>query len=177
MDRTLLHGLQLHGLQLREAGLQDADSIREFVCRLSPRSQYLRFFGAVAPPTPGLVRALCGGSGNADILVITDGAGDLVAHGMAVDDQSAPETEIALVVADAWQDKKIGTTLLGILANRAADRGVPILKMEVLPENHRMLGIIARRWPHASRERTSDSVIVRAAISEGVRHAPERLAA
>jgi GNAT superfamily N-acetyltransferase len=170
VDRTLVC------LWLREASPKDADGIREFIGRLSPRTQYLRFFGAVAPPSSGLVAALCGANGNADILVVTDRAGNLVAHGMAVDDRSAPETEIAVVVADDWQDKKIGTTLLGMLADRAADRGVPVMIMEVLPENHRMLGIIRRRWPEAERERTSDSVILRAAISKGARRADRQAA-
>jgi ribosomal protein S18 acetylase RimI-like enzyme len=167
----------MRGLRLREAGPQDADGIREFVCRLSPLTQHLRFFGAVSPPSSGLVRALCAAGGNSDILLVTDGAGDVVAHGMAVDDHGSHSSEIAVVVADRWQDNRIGTTLLGVLTDRAAQRGVPIMTMEVLPENRRMLGIIARRWPEAERERTSDSIIVRAAISKGAGHAPDRRAA
>ncbi len=167
----------MHGLRLREAVPRDADAIRDFVCRLSLRTQQLRFFAAVAPPSSGLVRALCGGNGNADILLVTDGAGDVVAHAMAVDDHGCGSSEIAVVVADKWQDNRIGTTLLGILTDRAAERGVPVMTMEVLPENRRMLGIIARRWPEAERERTADSIIVRAAISKRTGYAADRQAA
>ncbi len=167
----------MSGLRLREATPTDAGGIRDFVCRLSPLTQHLRFFGAVAPPSSGLVRALCGTGGDSDILLVTDGAGDVVAHAMAVDDQGSHCSEIAVVVADNWQDKGIGTTLLSTLADRMAGRGVPIMTMEVLPENRRMLGIIARRWPEAERERTSDSIIIRAAISKRTGYAAGRQAA
>lgn len=149
---------------LREAGPQDAELIRDFVCRLSLRSQYLRFFAPVAPPSSRLLRALCGGS--ADILVVTDSRGEVVAHGMAAG-EGRDSTEIGLVVADDWQGRGLGTTLLRALVRRAADRGVRTLVVEVLPENRRMLGIISRRWPDAQRERTSDSIIFRAEITRG----------
>lgn len=177
MDRTLP---RQSGWQVRAADPQDAGPIREFVCRLSPHTQYLRFFAAVAPPSSSLVRALCGSNGRADVLLVTDGAGDVIGHGMAVDDctdRGSVSTEIGLVVADSWQNRGLGTTLLGVLARRAADRGVPTMVMEVLPDNQRMLGIISRRWPDAPRERTADSIIVRAAISDGVMRAADRLAA
>jgi GNAT superfamily N-acetyltransferase len=166
--------------RLREAGPQDAGQIRDFVCGLSVRNQYLRFFAPVAPPSSSLLRALSGGNGGADILVVTDDRGKVVGHGMAVDGaeyHGAPTTEIGLVVADSWQGRGLGTTLLRTLARRASDRGVRTLVMEVLPENRRMLGIIGRRWPQAERERTSDSIIVRAAISKGAMRAADRSAA
>jgi GNAT superfamily N-acetyltransferase len=166
------------GWRFREPGPQDTERIRAFICDLSPRTQYLRFFAAVAPPSSSLVRALSGGAG--DILLVTDEADHVIAHGMAVDDRTdrgALSTEIGLVVADCWQGQGLGTTLLAVLARRAADRGVPTMVMEVLPDNERMLGIIGRRWPDAPRERTADSIIVRAAITEGVMHAADRPAA
>jgi ribosomal protein S18 acetylase RimI-like enzyme len=184
VNRTLLPwpalGCPERDWRVREAGPQDAVRIHEFVSRLSPRSQYLRFFAAVAPPSSGLVRALCGGNGKADVLVVTDRAGEVIGHGMAADgrtDRGSLSTEIGLVIADSWQGQGLGTTLLSMLARRAANRGVPSLVMEVLPDNQRMLGIIARRWPGAARERTADSIIVRAPIIEGVMNAANRPAA
>jgi ribosomal protein S18 acetylase RimI-like enzyme len=154
---------------LREARPDDLTGIREFVCALSPRSQYLRFFGAVAPST-GLLRALCG-SGGADVLLVTDRCGVVIAHAMAADattGDAAPghglESSIGLVVADAWQQRGIGTQLLAALAGRARQRGVTRLVLEVLPDNGVMLGIIRRRWPEAPAERTLDAIIFRPAI-------------
>ncbi len=169
MNRTPLTGL------LRQAREDDADRIREFVCGLSSRSQYFRFFAAVAPPSTGLLRALCGirqdgtgqdsGTGKPDILLVTDAAGTVIGHGMGVDQASRAAgrlaTDIGLVVADRWQRQGIGTTLLTTLASRAASRGAGTLVLDVLPANAQMLGIIARRWPAAPRERTPDAIVLR----------------
>ena len=157
---------------LRAARESDADRIREFVCSLSPRSQYFRFFAAVAPPSTGLLRALCGASGTADILLVTDNHGNVIGHGMAADDGRA--TDIGLVVADYWQQQGIGTLLLAALVDRAAGRGVRTLVLDVMPANQRMLGIIARRWPGAPRERTPDAIVIRPELPEptAAQHVP-----
>jgi GNAT superfamily N-acetyltransferase len=145
---------------IRLGGQDDAKRVSEFVCALSPQSRYLRFFASVAPPSSGLLRVLCGGTG-ADILVITDRDGAVVAHGMAAD-TAAPgglASNIGLVVADPWQQQGLGTLLLGILIGRASLRGVGSLVLDVLPSNNRMLGIIARRWPDAPQQRTRDAIV------------------
>jgi ribosomal protein S18 acetylase RimI-like enzyme len=152
--------------RVRAAEPDDGTLIREFVCGLSVRTQYFRFFTAVAPPSAGLLRALSGGSGRADILLVTDSSGAVVGHGMAADGQvgGTRTADIGLVVADSWQGQGLGTTLLRLLTDRAAQRGVEALVLEVLPDNRRMLGIIERRWPHARRERTLDSIRITAGL-------------
>jgi GNAT superfamily N-acetyltransferase len=158
---------------LRGAGPGDADEVSDFVCRLSVRSRYLRFFAAVAPPSASLLRALCGGTG-ADVLIVTGSDGRVMAHGMAADDHvpggKGPgdggfATNIGLMVADEWQTRGLGTLLLATLVARAAGRGARSLVLDVLPENHRMLGIIARRWPDAPRQLTADAIVVRPVIT------------
>jgi GNAT superfamily N-acetyltransferase len=151
---------------LRECREDDAARIREFVCRLSADSQYLRFFASVAPPSSGLLRVLCGGTG-ADILLVTDESGAVIAHGMAADTTAsgALAGNIGLVVADSWQQRGLGTLLLSTLIGRAARRGVGSLVLDVLPSNDRMLGIIARRWPDAPRQRTPDAIVISPAIT------------
>jgi ribosomal protein S18 acetylase RimI-like enzyme len=163
MDRTPV-------VVLRQARPADLTGIREFVCTLSPRSQFLRFFAAVAPPSTALLRALCG-TGGADVLLVTDRRGAVIGHGMAADagagDAAAGpglESSIGLVVADAWQRCGIGTQLLDALVGRARRHGVTRLVLEVLPDNGVMLGIIRRRWPDAPAERTLDAIVVRPAI-------------
>jgi GNAT superfamily N-acetyltransferase len=150
---------------VRQATPDDLTGIREFVCALSPRSQYLRFFAAVAPPSTGLLRALCG-IGGADVLLVTDHRGAVIGHGMAADATAGGglESSIGLVVADAWQWRGIGTLLLDALVSRARHRGVARLVLEVLPENRVMLGIIHRRWPETPAERTLDAIVLRPAI-------------
>lgn len=164
MERTLVAVAPL-----RQGGPADSAVIREFVCGLSPRTQRLRFFAAVAPPSTGLLRALCGTTGRADVLLVTDSDGTVIAHGMAADGPAGDnlESSIGLVVADGWQGRGIGTQLLRALTIRAARRGVGSLVLEVLPDNHVMLGMIRRWWPDAPAERTPDAVVFRPAIPSG----------
>jgi len=151
---------------LRPGGPGDAELIRDFVCGLSPRSQQFRFFAGVAPPSSSLLRALCGGTG-ADILLVTDRAGQVIGHGMAADEPASAGTasNIGLVIADRWQWHGLGTLLLSVLVSRVASRGVSSLVLDVLPLNRPMLGIVARRWPDAPRERTSDAIVIRPPIT------------
>lgn len=171
IERTLLSTRPYDGPGsglIRSASPADADVIRDFVCSLSPRSQYYRFFASVCPPSTGLLRALCGATGSADILLVTDSLGVLIGHGMAADGRRADgrlETNIGLVIGDNWQQRGMGTMLLSLLVNRAARRGVDTLTLDVLPENDRMRGIIRRRWPDAAMERTRDALIFRPLIS------------
>ncbi len=151
---------------VREAGPLDSDLIGAFISGLSVQSQYFRFFTAVAPPSAGLLRALCDSS-RADLLVITDAWGAVVGHGMAADARTcAPSSaDFGLAIADAWQGQGLGTMLLRLLMARAARRGVRSLQFEVLADNARMLGIIDRRFPGAARTRTADSISIRADIT------------
>jgi acetyltransferase len=168
MERTLLGGTVLGGTGLlRQARPdEDADRISDFVCDLSPEARYLRFFASVCPPTSGLLRALCGGTG-ADILLITDGTGTVIAHGMAADATPGDRlaTNIGLAVTDRWQQRGLGSLLLSTLVGRAARRGVRSLVLDVLPDNRRMLGIISRRWPDAPWERGLDAITIRPVIT------------
>lgn len=163
-------GVSLESGLLRTAGPGDAGEVSDFVCRLSVRSRYLRFFAAVAPPSTSLLRALCGGTG-ADVLVVTGPDGRVMAHGMAADDPvpgaggNGLASNIGLMVADEWQSRGLGTLLLATLVARAARRGARSLVLDVLPENHRMLGIIARRWPDAPQQLTADAIVVRPVIT------------
>jgi GNAT superfamily N-acetyltransferase len=152
--------------RVRPGGAADEALIREFVCGLSVRTQYFRFFTAVAPPGPGLLRALSGSTGQADILLVSDDCGAVVGHGMAVEGLAGRTrtADIGLVIADDWQGQGLGTLLLRLLTERAADRGVEALVLDVLPDNDRMLGIIERRWPHASRKRSPDAITMTADI-------------
>ena len=153
-------------VEIRAASPQDCEQIRDFVNGLSVRTQFLRFFASVAPPSSGLLRGLCGTSGRADIVVAIY-QGLVVGHGMAADSwgSGGPRvSDIGLVVADRWQQRGVGTALLGTVVARAAARGTSMLVMDVLPGNDRMLSMIEHRWPGARREISADSIIVRACL-------------
>jgi GNAT superfamily N-acetyltransferase len=160
--------------QVGPAGPGDAARISDFISGLSLRSQFLRFFASVTRPSPSLLRALTGAGGGTDVLVATDPAGAVIGHGMAVDRTSAEGAAVAdlgLVVADGWQDRGVGSALLGLLAERARCRGACELAMDVLPGNDRMLDMIGRRWPAAHREFAPGSVSIRVELADPARPA------
>jgi ribosomal protein S18 acetylase RimI-like enzyme len=172
-------------LTVTVAGPADAERIAGFVGGLSVRTQFQRFFASVARPSASLLRALAGGSGQSDVLLVTvtgggggpdglgglggpggpDGAGGaVIGHAMAVDRIRADGSraaDLGLVVADAWQGRGVGSALLAGLTRRARARGVAELTLDVLRSNDRMLAMIERRWPGAPRTYDGGSVIIR----------------
>jgi len=152
---------------IRAAGPQDCAEIADFIAGLSARTQFLRFFASVAPPSSGLLRGLCGSGGRAHVLVATDRGGAIIGHAMAVDATAAGgsrTSDVGLVVADGWQRHGVGSALLAALIAGAAARGVAALNMDVLPENASMLAIIERHWPEAGRRSGPDFITFRAEI-------------
>lgn len=170
MSRTQLAGTVRTGLQIRSAAAADCEAISSFVAGLSLRTRFLRFFAPASPPSPSLLRGLCGVTGS-DVLLATDGS-EVVGHAMAAD--SGPDgdrvADIGLVVADSWQNRGVGSAMLQGLADRAAERGVSALVMDVLPENRRMLDMISRHWADASYEFRPDAVTVRVPLPDRPRH-------
>ena len=150
-------------VEIRAASAADREAIKSFVMALSLRSRFLRFFSPVALPTSALLRGMCGAGPGTDALVATvDGV--IVGHAMASDvtgPDGRPVADIGLVVADRWQGRGLGSQLLSRVIARAAARGVSGLVMEVLPENRRMLAMIARGFAGAGYEFGGGSVTVR----------------
>jgi GNAT superfamily N-acetyltransferase len=161
----------------------DCEAIRAFVSGLSPHALYLRFFASVSPPSTALLRTLCGLTGTADVLIVTDRRGAVIGHAMAADMRPAHtaggpvETSVGLVIADDWQHHGLGTALFDLLVSRAVDRGVGRLVLDVLPENAAMRDMIARRWPDAPLERTRDALVYTPPIGPADARSPVALPA
>jgi GNAT superfamily N-acetyltransferase len=158
-------------VEFRPAGWPDSGDIRDFIGGLSVRTQFLRFFASVAPPSSGLLRGLSGTDGSSDVVIATH-CGSVIGHAMAVDrtgGDGVRMSDVGLVVADRWQRRGVGSELLRKVVARAAARGVGMLVMDVLPSNDQMLAMIARRWPDARREFSADSITIGARLqAEGV---------
>lgn len=159
-------GRQDGGFRVRAASAADCEAIRSFVAGLSLRARYLRFFTPAATPSASVLRGLCGAGRTTDVLLATVG-GAVVGHAMAADGvgpDGGRVTDIGLVVSDRWQGRGIGSDLLDRIIARAAARGVGGLEMDILPENRRMLAMIARRWAGAQYEYGGGEVTVRVAL-------------
>jgi acetyltransferase len=135
-------------VRVRPVRPTDAEDIQAFVRGLSQASRYMRFFAPVRELTPAMLARLTasdGGSGRV-LVALSDHAEShrIVAMAeYAVDRSAADRTtcELALVVADDWQGRGLGRTLLEMLLASARDEGVSCAVGDVLRGNKAMLSL------------------------------------
>ena len=72
------------------------------------------------------------------------GAETLIGVARYVRDKDNPAAEFAIVIADSWQGRGIGSRLLAKLANVARHRGLKRLYGEILATNRPMLGLVRK---------------------------------
>ena len=144
---TLAIGGRRMTLRLLEPG--DEPLIRRFYYRLSLDTIYRRFLSPVVPPADNLVRRLM----NVDhcrreALIALD------EEGIAGVARYAPfgenGFEVAIVVADAWQRRGLGTTLMRRLGHVARTRGIRSFHATILAENRGAKRFLQRISPTAS---------------------------
>jgi GNAT superfamily N-acetyltransferase len=105
---------------LRAATASDAPLVGALHAICSPHTRRSRFLSPTARLTPEALARLVGGGA---ILALTGDGGSAVA--LANLDPDTPGTSVvALLVADAWQGRGLGTALLRMAAETAAEQGV-----------------------------------------------------
>ena len=136
-DVVLRDGSTVH---VRPVRADDQGGIRAFLESLSPESIAFRFFGA-----PNLNWAVDWSVdvdyANRFALVVEGGTPPTILAHAAYVRQSPAVAEVAFMVANAWQGKGISTILLAQLAEVANRNGITTFTAEVLPVNHRMIGV------------------------------------
>jgi acetyltransferase len=120
----------------------DAQRERDFIAALSPQSRYQRFMYALREAGDAQIEKLV----NVDyhrtmalVAVTGDGHEELiigVARYAADDDDNC---EFAVAVADDWQCRGVGTTLVPLLFDYAAREGFRTIYGTVLADNQRMI--------------------------------------
>ncbi|MFI0262404.1 GNAT family N-acetyltransferase [Streptomyces sp. NPDC017056] len=106
-------------ITVRRAGAADLTAAREMHSRCSARTLAMRYHGPVADAERYLEHLLSPRFGRT--LAVETASGRLVALGHLLWD--GEETEVALLVEDAWQRRGIGAELLRRLVGMAADAG------------------------------------------------------
>jgi acetate---CoA ligase (ADP-forming) len=119
-------------IQLRGADLTDESAVLELLRSLSIHSLSMRF-GTVAVHLPSAARAAAERSG----VIAFAPDGSCVGHAWYVR-TTERRAEVALVIADRYHGRGLGTVLLKRLARVAALRGIDVLEAYVLRDNVRM---------------------------------------
>ena len=129
-------------LTLRHIAPADANKEQAFVHGLSPESSYLRFHGTIKDLSKKDLEKLTNpDSRNAvALIVLCSGETSEEEIGVAryVIDPDGVNCEFAIVVADAWQKRGIGTRLMNALIKHLQASGVKRISGTVLKRNSAM---------------------------------------
>jgi RimJ/RimL family protein N-acetyltransferase len=126
----------------------DVDAIAALYEHLSVDDRYRRFFSATRPTRRGTQRWVdrCTSDGTGVVAVIRDEA--LASEELVAEAGFVPladgDAEFAITVAAEWRGW-LGPVLLDLLAELAAERGIPNLEAEILVDNRPMLGMAHHR--------------------------------
>lgn len=143
---TLSDGTQV---TLRPIRPSDADIEAAFVRNLSSEARYFRFMDTLRELSPSMLERFTHIDYHdhmAFIAVIAE-QGREKEIGVAryyVDSPAAESCEFAIVVADEWQGKGLGSDLMQELMSAARARGCRMIRGEVLTSNHNMLQLM--KW-------------------------------
>lgn len=146
---------------------EDAEIEQSFVRKLSPRSKYFRFMQSLRELTPEMLVRFTQIDYDRELALIAvtreDGRDVEIGVTRYVLNPDGESGEFALVVADEWQGKGIGTRLLAALIEAARARGLRSLDGEVLEENAPMLHLVRKLGfdVHTSRDDPHVKTVVR----------------
>jgi acetyltransferase len=134
-------------VQIRPIESTDATLIRDFVGSLSFETRYLRFMGAVKELSAHAIDRLTRVAHRREAALVAvgnrDGANRIVGvarYAMNADDETC---DFAIVVADSWQRRGLGSRLLTLLVDTASARGFKRIGGEVLAINKAMTAFVS----------------------------------
>ncbi|WP_432924376.1 GNAT family N-acetyltransferase [Microbispora sp. CA-135349] len=136
----------------------DADMLRSFYSRLSAESIYFRYFG----PRPRLTDKDVVWFTNVDYdnrvaLIATIGT-EMVAVVRYDRVRPRDHAEVAFLVEDAHQGRGVASVLMEHLRAAARERGIKTFIADVLPGNHRMMGLF-RQAGYTAQSQFEDGVV------------------
>jgi RimJ/RimL family protein N-acetyltransferase len=153
-------------LDLRPIRPTDGPGLLDLYERLSPESLYARFL-AYPTPEPTLVDYLTHVDYRDHFALVGEIDGRIVAVGRFVRDDGDPtRAEPAIVVADSYQGRHIGTVVLDRIGRIALDLGIHIFEFDVLGENARVLSLVDELGPRVTRRVDGEVMHVEVSLDE-----------
>lgn len=146
MTSTVVGGRRVW-LRLLQPG--DADLLRRFFWRLSSETVYRRFFSPIRLPNDALLRMLVDvDHRDREALIALDDQGII---GVARYGTSPTAShDVAVVVADDWQGRGLGTLLIRRLAHIARLRGISRFHATMLGDNARAQSLVRGLSTHVT---------------------------
>jgi acetyl coenzyme A synthetase (ADP forming)-like protein len=155
-DVALRDGSTVHVRPVRAA---DREAIQAFLGTVSAESIAFRFFGT--PRLEWIVQwSLDVDYTDRFALVAESGTPRAIVAHAAYVRESDTRAEVAFLVADSWQGRGISTILLAHLAALAERQGITTLTAQVLPANHRMIGVFRASGFPVEMRSTSDAIVL-----------------
>ena len=129
-------------LTLRHIAPTDAAREQAFVHGLSPQSSYLRFHGTLKDLSKKELKRFTEPDSRNEVALIVLHSGDTgeeeIGVARYVIDSDRANCEFAIVVADTWQKRGIGTRLMNALISHLQVSGVKQISGSVLKSNSAM---------------------------------------
>ena len=138
VDVILRDGSSVHVRPVRE---DDRAAMAEFFSGLTADSRGFRFFSAAADVEEEAARAVDVDYADRYGLIAMRGEDARPVGHSAYFRSSEDVAEVAFAVADELQGHGLGTILLAHLAEVADEHGIATFEAEVMPQNHRMIGV------------------------------------
>lgn len=139
---------------IRPIGPQDAAAEKSFIEALSPESRRNRFLGQIGHPSDEFIHQLTDIDYVNDVALVAiapEGTNyKIIGVSRYAVDSSRKACECAVVVADAWQGKGLGTALMECLKTLASERGLLSMKSIDLAENWEMRDLASALGFHSS---------------------------
>jgi RimJ/RimL family protein N-acetyltransferase len=152
---------------IRQVGPEDAAQLKIAFERLGAVSRYRRFLAPLDHLTPKQLSYLTrvDHTDHEAIAALDAVTGDGIGIARFVrDPDDAAMAEVAIVVADAWQGRGVGTALVERLAARARAVGVRRITARMLVGNEAARRLIARHAAIMSEQRRSGTVALEARL-------------
>lgn len=136
---------------------EDADRLQAFMRSLSAESRYFRFISSLAElPPKMLVRytqidydrevalvAVIGGDGAIGLTGEVDAEERIIGVVRYLRNPDGETCEFAVAIADDWQGKRLGATLMRAIIDAARNKGLKRIEGFVLGSNSKMLGLMS----------------------------------
>jgi RimJ/RimL family protein N-acetyltransferase len=156
---------------IRQVAPEDAAQLKLAFGRLGAVSRYRRFLAPLDQLTPKQLSYLThvDHTDHEAIAALDAVTGDGIGIARYIrDPDDAQQAEVAIVVADAWQGRGVGSALVERLTARARAAGIDRITARMLVGNQAARRLIARRADILSEQRRSGTVAIEARLTSPV---------